>query len=58
MNANLQIRFENLISDMNLPENRKKYTHENVLYFLRNGAIINTLHKNHTAALQVARELV
>jgi len=58
MNANLQIHFENLISDMNLPENRKKYTHENVLYFLRNGAIINTLHKNHAAALQVARELV
>jgi len=58
MNVNLQIRFENLISDMNLPEDRKTYTHENVLYFLRKGAIINTLHKNHAAALQVARELV
>jgi len=58
MNVNLQLRFEKLISDMNLPENRKTYTHENVLYFLRNGAILNTLHKNHAAALQVARELV
>ncbi|VAW70313.1 hypothetical protein MNBD_GAMMA10-627 [hydrothermal vent metagenome] len=58
MKKSLEIRFERLISGMNLPESRKTYTPENVLYFLRKGAIVNTLHKNHTVALQVARELV
>ena len=37
MKTNLQMRFENLVSGMNLPETRKTYTHENVLYFLRKG---------------------
>jgi len=58
MKTNLQMRFENLVSGMNLHETRKTYTHENVLYFLRKGAILNTLHKNHDAALHVARELI
>jgi len=58
MKASLETCFENLISGMNLPESRKKYTHENVLYFLRKGAILNTLHKNHYAALVVARKLI
>lgn len=58
MKTKLQKRFEYLVSSMNLPETRKHYTHENVLYFLRNGSIVNTLHKNFNAAMQVARDLI
>ena len=58
MKTNLQKRFENLIFSMDLPDSRKTYSNENVLYFLRNGAIVNTLHKNFNAAVKTARDLI
>lgn len=51
-------RFERLISSMNLPENRKRYSRPNVLWFVRNGALQNRHHCNFNEAVQLARELM
>ena len=53
-----QKRFEQLIHSMNVPIERKHYKHENVLWFLRIGAIQNATNKNFHAAVEVARKLV
>lgn len=51
------IRYEYLIKTMNLPADRKVFSQPNVRWFLRNGAIQNTTHRNFDAVMKLAREL-
>ena len=50
-------RYEHLIKTMQLPADRKVFSQPNVRWFLRNGAIQNTTHRNFDAVMKLAREL-
>jgi hypothetical protein len=50
-------RYEHLIKTMQLPADKKMFSQPNVRWFLRNGAIQNTTHRNFDAVMKLAREL-
>lgn len=54
----LEKRWEDLVSVMDLPEQRKVCNDQNVRWFLRNGAINNRFHKNVSEAIDIAKRLI
>jgi hypothetical protein len=56
MNAKIN-RYERLIKNMNLPNERKRYSQSNALWFIRNGALLNRNHQNFQEAFDLARQL-
>lgn len=50
-------RYERLIRNMNVPEQRKTFSQANVLWFIRNGALQNRHHSNFYEAFELARQL-
>ena len=51
-------RYESLIRNMNLPQNRKNYSEPNVLWFIRSGAMQNMQHENFYAAYELAKDII
>ena len=57
MRTHQEKRFEHLLASMDIPVSRKQCNHENVLWFLRSGAIKNMKHKNVHEAIVLAQKL-
>ena len=51
-------RFENIISTMDIPVQRKRVNHSNLYWFLRNGAIANRDNAHFAEAVELATQLL
>lgn len=51
------VKFEKVISEMNVPDNRKKANTQNALWFLRQGVALNKDHPNVLTAIFHAQRI-